>query len=151
MASRLALGRENPQTPGLQWGPCMGPMEQTSGWLMEGSTGITGHAIVSARLLRASPAWDTLNEHKYGTQYLHAQRQSRDVFSLSPHLLVTNLFFFFLWPHLQHMEVPGPGVKSELHLPPMTKLVASPDPQPTERGQCLNPNPQGDYIGSLTQ
>ena len=25
-------------------------------------------------------------------------------------------FFFFLQPHLQHMEVPGPGVKSELQL-----------------------------------
>ena len=29
------------------------------------------------------------------------------------------LLFFFLWPHLQHMEVPRPGIKSELHLEPM--------------------------------
>ena len=28
----------------------------------------------------------------------------------------SNNFFFFLWPHLQHMEVPWLGVESELHL-----------------------------------
>ena len=28
----------------------------------------------------------------------------------------SNLFFIFLWPHLQHMEVPGLAVKSNSHL-----------------------------------
>ena len=29
----------------------------------------------------------------------------------------TAIFFFvFLQPHLQHMDIPGPGVKSELQL-----------------------------------
>ena len=28
--------------------------------------------------------------------------------------------FFFLWPHLHHMKVPGPRVKSELQLRPMS-------------------------------
>ena len=37
-------------------------------------------------------------------------------------------FFFFLWPHLQHMEVPGPGVESELQLPAYTTAMATPDP-----------------------
>ena len=35
-----------------------------------------------------------------------------------PHSLF--FFFFFLGPHLRHMEVPGVGVKSELQLPPYT-------------------------------
>ena len=47
---------------------------------------------------------------------------------------------FFLWPHLQHMEVPGPGFESELQLrpkprpwsqwmeAPSTTYVAMPDP-----------------------
>ena len=46
---------------------------------------------------------------------------------------------FFLWPYLQHMEVPGLGVKSELHhghsnagsemhlRPMMLQLAATPD------------------------
>ena len=50
------------------------------------------------------------------------------------------IFFFFLWLHLQHKEILGPGVKSELHLWPMhshcslkthlwpmLQLVATPD------------------------
>ena len=51
-----------------------------------------------------------------------------------PHLdLLTQLcFFFFLGPHLQHVEIPGLGVKSEPHLQPTPQLVAMPDPEPTE-------------------
>ena len=53
-------------------------------------------------------------------------------------------FFFFLWPHLQYMEVPRLGVKlgdvaaslhhshsnvgSEPHLQPTPQLTATPDP-----------------------
>ena len=32
------------------------------------------------------------------------------------HRSSNGFFFFFLQPHLQHMEVPGPGVESELQL-----------------------------------
>ena len=32
---------------------------------------------------------------------------------------VVVLFYFFLWPHMWHMEVPGPGVELELQLWPM--------------------------------
>lgn len=34
------------------------------------------------------------------------------------------LFFFFLilWLHSQHMEVPGPGIASEVQLQPMPQL-----------------------------
>ena len=32
-------------------------------------------------------------------------------------------FFFFLQPHLWHVEVPGPGVKLELQLWPMHFLI----------------------------
>ena len=35
---------------------------------------------------------------------------------------------FFLGPHMQHMEVPRPGVQSELQLPAYTTATASPDP-----------------------
>ena len=51
------------------------------------------------------------------------------------------IFFFFLWPHLQHMEVPRLWVKSELqvhhshdntgskpNLRPTPQLAAMPDP-----------------------
>ena len=31
-------------------------------------------------------------------------------------------FIFYLQLHLQHMEIPGPGVKSELQLWPMPQL-----------------------------
>ena len=38
------------------------------------------------------------------------------------------LFFFFLGPHLQHMEVPRLGAKSELQLPAYTTTTATQDP-----------------------
>ena len=38
------------------------------------------------------------------------------------------LFFCFLGPHLQHMDVSRPGVKSELQLPAYTTAIATPDP-----------------------
>ena len=37
-------------------------------------------------------------------------------------------FFFFLGPQLQHMEVPGLGVKSELQLPAFPTATVTPDP-----------------------
>ena len=36
-------------------------------------------------------------------------------------------FCFFLGPHLQHMEVPRLGIKSELQLPACTTATATPD------------------------
>ena len=54
------------------------------------------------------------------------------------HAIVSPLLFFFLGLHLQHMQVPRPGVKSELqqglmplatlNLQPAPQLVAMPDP-----------------------
>ena len=35
------------------------------------------------------------------------------IFSANKH---SKFFFFFLWPLLWHMEVPGPGAESQLHL-----------------------------------
>ena len=46
------------------------------------------------------------------------------------------------------MEVPGPGVESELQLPAYTTAMATPDPKPTEEGQGLNAYPHGHYMGS---
>ena len=67
------------------------------------------------------------------------------------------LSFVFLGPHSWHTEVPRLGVQSELQLPAYTtatampdlsiicnlhhKLMATPDPQPTELGQGSNPQP----------
>ena len=39
-------------------------------------------------------------------------------------------FFLLFWLYLQHMEVPGPGIKSKLELQPMAKL---------RQPQILNP------------
>ena len=44
---------------------------------------------------------------------------------------------FFLGPHLQHMEVPRVGVKSELWLPAYTTAIATQDPR-----LSLQPTPQ---------
>ena len=38
-------------------------------------------------------------------------------------------FFFFLGPHLWHMEVPGLGVRSELQLPAYTTATTTQDLQ----------------------
>ena len=42
------------------------------------------------------------------------------------------------------------NVGSKPHLRPIPQLTATPDPQPTERGQGLNPHPQGSLLGLLT-
>jgi len=39
---------------------------------------------------------------------------------------------------------------SELRLQPTPQLMATPDPQPTEQGQGLNPQPHGSWSDSLT-
>ena len=56
------------------------------------------------------------------------------------------LFFFFLGPHLQHMELPRLGVDLDLQLPPYTTATARPDLNRTcnlcwslQQCQILNP------------
>ena len=67
--------------------------------------------------------------------------------------------FHFLGPHPQHMEVPRLGDESELQLlayatatanvgskpplPPILQLTAALDPEPSDRGQGLNPHHYG--------
>ena len=53
--------------------------------------------------------------------------------------LLLFLFFVFLGPHLQHMEVPMLGVELELQLPAYTTATATPD------RSCISNN-----TGSLT-
>ena len=81
------------------------------------------------------------------------------------HLLICFHFFFFflvfLGLHLQHIEVLRLGVESELqppdyttatatpYLQPTPQLMATPDPQSTERGQGLNLRPHGHKSGLL--
>ena len=46
--------------------------------------------------------------------------------SKTPNFLIF-FFFYFLWPHLQHMEISRLGVQSELQLPAYTTATAMPD------------------------
>lgn len=58
------------------------------------------------------------------------------------------ILFSFLLPHLQLMEVPRWGVKSELQLQACATASAMPDPYSTEQGQGLNSYPH--YFEFLT-
>ena len=74
------------------------------------------------------------------------------------------VFSFSIWVII-HFKVPRLGVESELQplayttavatpdssqcLWPTPQLMAKPDPEPTERGQGLNPHLQGYQSGSL--
>ena len=65
--------------------------------------------------------------------------------SVASYLLQVFFFFWlvFLGLHLRHVEVPRLGVQSELLLPAYTTATATPDPEPTERGQAWNPRHHG--------
>ena len=52
--------------------------------------------------------------HLLSTTYFSFQLL--DPWQVCRYFYISCCLFFFLKPHLQHMEVPGPGVKSELHL-----------------------------------
>ena len=57
----------------------------------------------------------------------HIQDQVRCYAVLSSSLSMT-IIFFFLGPHLRHMEVPRLGIESEVQLPAFTAATAMPDP-----------------------
>ena len=100
--------------------------------------------------------WACLKPHLY---CLGADRTPaiEDSFQFSGLLLFNS--FFFLGPHLLHMEAPRLGVELELQLPayatatvtprskphlqPTPQLNATRDPQPPEQGQGSNPHPHG--------
>ena len=48
------------------------------------------------------------------------------------------LFFVFFGPHLQHMEIPRLGVKSELQLLAYTTATAMWNPSHSQQHQILN-------------
>ena len=60
-------------------------------------------------------------------------------------LFVCVFFLFFLGAHLQHMEVPRPGVKLELHLQACTTAMAMPD-----LSSIFDPTAACGNAGSLT-
>ena len=69
-------------------------------------------------------------------------------FSYNFHLCNYTLMFFsfFLWLHLQHMEIPGLGIESELQLQTYTTAMVTLDPSPIchlhlslQQCQILNP------------
>ena len=49
------------------------------------------------------------------------------------------IFCFFLGPHLQCMEVPRPGVESELYLPAYVTARSEQPHHSSQQGQILNP------------
>ena len=51
---------------------------------------------------------------------------SRD-YVLIAFLFLSFFLFFFLWLYLQHMEVPGLGIESQLYLPAYATARATPD------------------------
>ena len=58
-------------------------------------------------------------------------------------IFLFNFIFFFLWPHLWHVEVPRLGVEPQLQLPVYTTAMAKLDPYPTEQSQRSNPHLHG--------
>ena len=50
------------------------------------------------------------------------------VIAVDCYFVIFFLFYFFLGPHLQHMDVLRPGVKSELQLPGHAIVTATPGP-----------------------
>ena len=49
------------------------------------------------------------------------------------------LFIYFLFMHLQHMEIPGLRVEVELQLQAYDTATAIPGPKPSEGGQGSKP------------
>ena len=58
---------------------------------------------------------------------LASQHHTMEVPTLGWNLPPLSIFFFFLGPHLWHMEVPRLGTESELQLP--ATATATPDPR----------------------
>ena len=69
----------------------------------------------------------TLSTQGYSVSAIPA-RQSWDTFQLLKPFYFYFVFFCFLGPRPQHMEVPRLGVSSELQLPTYTTATATPDP-----------------------
>ena len=58
---------------------------------------------------------------------LHYEKKCKGIYTtIVICLSVVDFFFFFLWPHLQHMKVPRPGIKSELQLRPTPHAMQDP-------------------------
>ena len=69
-------------------------------WVRPGIEPITSWLLV--RVISITPKWERLN--------FFFNCDKRKIYSF---------FFLNLWPHLQHVKVPGPGTESELQLQPM--------------------------------
>ena len=61
------------------------------------------------------------------TRHSHMCRSVSGLFFFFLSVCLYSLFFFFLQPHLQQMEVPGPGAESELQLMAYTTATATLD------------------------
>ena len=61
-------------------------------------------------------------------QYFLKSKKSMQKKSLMQKMPKFFFSFFFLGPHLWHMEVPKLGIKSEPQLPAYVTAVATPDP-----------------------
>ena len=84
----------------------------TQSVLASSYVGWDSESMVS-RLLPASPLYNS------GLVF-----KAENTHSNGPSSIPVTFIFFFLGPYLQHMEVPGPGVESELQLPAYTTATA---------------------------
>ena len=66
--------------------------------------------------------------YTYDLKLIQQNRKIDNPFASRKKLNFPRFFLYFIfvsflfWPHLWHMEVPGPGIKSKLHLQPMWHL-----------------------------
>ena len=113
-----------------------------------GSRAVTHQHVLTQTKIRAALLSSTstprrkLSPHDVypRTQTFHARRPKALFF-----------FFCFLWPNPWHMEVPGLGVESELHLPAYTTATASRDPQHGRHVCELHSSQQRQILNSLSK
>ena len=91
------------------------------------------------------PVWETSTCCRHSQKQTNKQTNNHHNHQLYTNHCLSQFFFFFffsfLGQHLQHMEVPRPGVKSERQFQAYTTATATPDPNPLSQGS--NPHPHG--------
>ena len=65
--------------------------------------------------------WDIMDYHSQQIELNNLVSTDNVTATVLQHWTITT-FFFFLWPHPQHMEVSRPGIEPELQLQPMLQL-----------------------------
>ena len=74
---------------------------------------------------------------------MHSYKAYVDILVLINHVIwkIFLFYFIFLWPHLGHMQVPRPGIKSKPQLQALPQTAAMPDPLALGTGPGIKPMP----------